>query len=166
MLVFDSSTLILTAKIGLLETLLNGIGIEAVIPRAVEEECLGGRKSFEELVIQKMIHEKKVAVLPVKDRKTLTKIQDDFNLGKGEAEAILLSIRENAALLGIDDRSGINACKLLGVRFATAIALLVRSYGRRLIDRQEALAKLEALARFGRYKDSFIEDARQRLEKA
>jgi predicted nucleic acid-binding protein len=42
-------------------------------------------------------------------------------LGKGEAEAIALALKEKAELLGIDDKNGINACKLLGIRFTTAV---------------------------------------------
>ena len=43
MLVFDSSTLILTAKIELLDAFLKDIGMEIAIPRAVEDECCGGK---------------------------------------------------------------------------------------------------------------------------
>ena len=46
MLVFDSSTLILTAKIELLDLFLSEIGMEVAIPRSVEEECCGGKKKM------------------------------------------------------------------------------------------------------------------------
>ncbi len=53
----------------------------------------------------------------------------------------------------IDDKNGINSCKLLGLGFTTALAILVRSREKGLIGRNDALAKLAALARNGRYKD-------------
>ncbi len=40
-------------------------------------------------------------------------------------EAIVLALSKQG-LLGIDDRKGINACKLLRIPFTTAMAILVR----------------------------------------
>jgi hypothetical protein len=40
----------------------------------------------------------------------------------------------------------------------------VRSREKRLLDRSAALAGLSALAKYGRYKNSIIEDARMKLE--
>ena len=82
----------------------------------------------------------------------------------GEAEAIALAINEKAEVLGIDDKNGINACKLLGVAFTTAVGILNRSREKRLLEEPDALAKLSSLAKHGRYKDSIIEDARPKLE--
>lgn len=69
-------------------------------------------------------------------------------------------------VLGIDDKNGINACKLLGVAFTTATGILVRMREKRLLTTNEALAKLEGLAKHGRYKKSILEDARRQLETA
>ena len=44
MFIFDSSTLILTAKMELLDLFVSEIGMEVAIPRAVEEECCGGKR--------------------------------------------------------------------------------------------------------------------------
>jgi predicted nucleic acid-binding protein len=41
--------------------------------------------------------------------------------------------------VGIDDRQGINACRLLGIPFTTAVAILLRSCGKGLIERSDAL---------------------------
>jgi len=66
--------------------------------------------------------------------------------------------------LGIDDRNGINACKLLGVAFTTAIGILMRMCEKKLLTASEALDKLNGLAQHGRYRRSILEDARLRLE--
>jgi predicted nucleic acid-binding protein len=100
----------------------------------------------------------------VKDKKLVTKLQTDFSLGKGEAEAIALALKEKAQLVGIDDKNEINSCKLLGLGFTTALAILIRSREKGLIGRDDALAKLAALARNGRYKDSIVDNARLKLE--
>ena len=47
-------------------------------------------------------------------------------MGQGEAEAIALAQKERARIVGIDDKNGINACKLLGIAFTTAVGILLR----------------------------------------
>ena len=93
-------------------------------------------------------------------------MQGDFGLGRGEAEAIVLALAEKARVLGIDDKNGINACKLVGVGFTTASGILVRMCEKGLLTKSEALVKLEGLAKHGRYKRSILEDARRKLETA
>lgn len=164
MFVFDASTLILIAKAELLDLFLAGFKLKVAIPGEVEKECCGAKKTLDALTIQKALDESRMKVIAVKNRKLVAKLQADFSLGKGEAEAIALAVTEKAQLLGIDDKNGINACKLLGVAFTTAVGILVRSREKGLIGRSSALAKLETLANFGRYKNSIIEDVRSRLE--
>lgn len=100
---------------------------------------------------------------PLGDKKLVTKLQKGFGLGKGEAEAIVLALAKKARIVGIDDKNGINACKLLGVAFTTAIGILVRMREKRLFTANESLVKLEGLAKHGRYKRSILEDARRKL---
>lgn len=164
MLVFDSSTLILIAKMELLNLFLDEIGMEVSIPRAVQEECCGGKKTFDALMIQKAVDESRILVRTTRNRKLVLKLEEDFNMGRGEAEAVALALQEKAQVVGIDDKRGINACKLTGVPFTTAIAILVRSWQKGLIDRGDALNRLSSLARFGRYRSSILEDAKRRME--
>lgn len=164
MIVFDSSTLILIAKIELLDLFLDEIGMEVAIPRAVEEECYGGKKTLDAFMIQKAVEESRITVRSVKNRKLVLKLAADFNMGRGESEAIALALQEKVRLVGIDDKFGINACKLTGVPFTTAIAILLRSQQKGLIDRDDALARLASLARHGRYRISILEDAKRKLE--
>jgi predicted nucleic acid-binding protein len=72
--------------------------------------------------------------------------------------------KQEAALIGIDDKNGINACKLLGFPFATAIGLLIRIHEKGLLTTEEALVKLTQLGQHGRHKRSILEDAKRRLE--
>ena len=164
MIIFDSSTLILLAKIDLLRSFLDSVELPVAIPLEVERECYGVKKTLDALVIQKTVEESRIRVLAVRNHKLVPKLQSDFSLGLGEAEAIALAVKENACLLGIDDKNGINAAKLLGIPFTTAMAILARSREKNLLNRDEALAKLSVLAVYGRYARSIVEDARQRLE--
>ena len=164
MIVFDASTLILITKIELLDGFLGSIKLRAAIPGEVARECCGAKKTLDALLIQKALDESRIRVIEVRNRKLVAKLSADFGLGRGEAEAIVLALKARANLVGIDDKNGINACKLLGVGFTTAVGILVRSHQKGLLDRKRAMAKLATLAGYGRYKDSIIEDARLRLE--
>jgi|ERR1035438_3018636 predicted nucleic acid-binding protein len=162
MFIFDASTLILIAKTEALDPFLRGVELEIAIPLEVEKECCSVKKSLDALMIQKALDESRIRVIAVKDRKLVTKLKGDFGLGRGEAEAIVL-VAGKARVLGIDDKNGINACKLLGVAFTTAIGILVRMHEKRLFTTNESLVKLEGLAKHGRYKRSILEDARRKL---
>jgi uncharacterized protein len=164
MIVCDASTLILLAKTELLDPFLAGVKLAVTIPGEVEKECCSSKKSLDALIIQRALDESRIEVVAVKNRRVVAKLQTDFSLGKGEAEAIALALNEKAQLLGIDDKNGINACKLLGVAFTTAVGILIRSWENRLLEGPDALVKLELLAKYGRYKNSIIEDARLQLE--
>lgn len=164
MIVFDASTLILIAKAELLDLFLSNVSVPIAVPGEVERECCGSKKALDAVVIQKAVDELRIKTAAVKNRRLIAKLQADFSLGRGEAEAIALGLNEKAQLLAIDDKNGINACKLLGVAFTTAVGILVRSRERGLLGEFAALEKHSLLAKHGRYKSSIIEDARLRLE--
>jgi len=163
MLVLDASTLILIAKMEILDLFLDGIESKVAIPAEVAKECCGVKKSLDALLIQKALDESRVKVVAVKNRRLVTKLQGDFGLGRDEAETIVLALAEKAQVLGIDDKNGINACKLLGVAFTTAVGVLVRMREKGFLTVGEALVKLATLEKHGRYKPSILEDARRKI---
>lgn len=164
MFVLDASTLILIAKIEALELFLTSLKLQVAIPTEVALESCTVKKSLDALMIQKALEESRIKVVVVRNRKLVTKLRGDFGLGKGEAEALALALEEKAQIVGIDDKNGINACKLLGIPFTTAIGILIRMREKGLLPVSEAFAKLAALATYGRYKQSILDDARQKLE--
>jgi predicted nucleic acid-binding protein len=164
MIVFDASTLILIAKIELLGLFLADVSVPVAIPGEVEKECCDSKKVLEAVIIQRAIDESRIKTFVVKNRRLVAKLQEDFSMSRGEAEAIALALVEKAQLLGIDDKNGIHACKLLGIAFTTAMGILIRSREKGLLDESEALERLRLLAKYGRYKESIIEDARLKLE--
>jgi predicted nucleic acid-binding protein len=164
MIVFDASTLILITKIELLDAFLASVDQKSAIPSEVKRECCDMKSSLDAFMIQKVVHESRIEVMTVSDRTMVRKLQADFGLGLGEAEAIALGFRKKANLIAIDDKNGINACKLLGIPFTTALAILVRSYEKGLTGRVEAIEKLTVLAKVGRYQRSIMEKARMTLE--
>jgi predicted nucleic acid-binding protein len=164
MIVFDASTLILIAKIEILGYFLDSSELQVCIPREVAQECCAVKHSFDALLIHNAIDESKIMVAAVRDRKLGVKLRRDFSLGLGEAEAIALAHSERAVLVGIDDKNGINACKLLAIPFTTAIGILIRMREKELLTTEEALVKLTQLGQQGRYKRSILEDPKRRLE--
>jgi uncharacterized protein len=164
MIVFDASTLILIAKADLLDLFLARVNVPVAIPGEVEKECCSSKKALDAILIQKALDESRIEVLKLRNRRVVAKLQADFSLGKGEAEAIALALDEKAQIVGIDDKNGIDACKVLGIAFTTVVGILVRSQENGLLERPDAIAKLALLAKHGRYKLSIIEDARLRLE--
>jgi predicted nucleic acid-binding protein len=164
MLIFDASTLILLTRIELIDIFLAASTQDAVIPVEVEKECCSAKTTLDSLVIRRAIADSKISVLEVKDRKLVLKLQNDFSLGLGEAEAIALAVWKKANLLAIDDKNGINACRLVGIAFTTAANILVSCRDKGLLKSNEALKKLILLERYGRYKKAILEEVRSRLE--
>ena len=164
MIVFDASTLILLAKAELPERFLEASGMEAVVPREVARETCGVKQSFDALLIQRLIDEKKVRVEALRDRALFEKLRRELRLGAGEAEAIALAVGRKAQLVATDDRNAINACKLARIPFTSALAVLVRMSEKGALGKEEALLKLGVLERAGRYGKSIVAAARSRLE--
>jgi predicted nucleic acid-binding protein len=165
MVILDSSTLILVAKMEMLDSFLGSVELPVLIPAEVAKECCAVKKSLDALSIQKALDESRIRVVAARDRKLIRRLRGDFGLGRGEAEAIVLALAQRAPLVGIDDKNGINACKLLGIAFTTAIAILIRMHDKGLLTEVEALNKLAALGKHGRYKQSILDDAKRKLEK-
>jgi uncharacterized protein len=163
MMILDASTLILLAKIEILETFLLNFPERVFIPEKVQGEvCL--KKKEETALIEKLIHSKKIHVVKAKDNRLTKKLMEDFHINGGEAEAVTLALQEKASIVATDDRNAIRACKFLKIDFTTAIAILIRTVEKNLLDQDEALIKLRKLESIARYSRTIIEDARKRIE--
>lgn len=163
MIVFDASTLILLAKIELLDIFVSSFRGGIWIPEIIRDEvCITGRE--ETPLLARLIEDKKIYVLKVKADKAVRKIMDDFHIDAGEAAAIILALDEKASLVATDDRNAIRACKALKLDFTTAVAILTRTFEKNLIDRAEALIKIQKLESVARYKRAIIVDARKLIQ--
>ena len=165
MLAFDASTLILLAKIDMLDLFVSDFGGKILIPERVREEvCIPGKE--ETPLIMELIKNGKIKVSAVKNKKLVEKLMDDFHIDSGEsaAIAIALALQEKASLVATDDRNAIRACKFLKMEFTTAIAILIRACEKKLVDKNEALAKLQKLWSIARYSRPIIDDARKQIK--
>ena len=159
-MVFDSSTLILLAKVDLLRETAEDISI--VIPAKVKEECLL-KDSLDALLIKTLIAEGKIKVEKAGHQEAVSKLQADFRIEGAEAQA-LWTAKKLGCPVAVDDGPAIKACKVLGVQFATAIHFLINLKVRGKLELPMALAKLDGLATYGRYSRKIIEDAAKRLK--
>jgi predicted nucleic acid-binding protein len=161
-MVFDSSTLILLAKIDLLREVTEDVHI--VIPQKVKDECLL-KESPDALTIKALLMEHKIEVEKTRNHEAIRKLQMDFRIETAEAQALWLS-RSISCPIAVDDGPTIKACKVLGVQFTTAVHFLLNLHARKKLKLPMALAKLEKLSSYGRYHKRIIEDAAERLKGA
>ena len=163
MIVLDTSTLVLLAKSDLLSLLAERTPL--LVPDQVRREAIAKPERYDAQMIARMVEHHTIKVVRAAwTRQHQQRLQGDFDLGLGEAAALLVAQRKRA-VLGTDDGPAIKAAKVLGVPFVTAIHILVELYQKGRIDRAMALAKLERLQRMGRYSTQIIEDASGRLRK-
>jgi len=106
------------------------------------------QESVGSIIIQKALDESEIEVFTLRIVGSL-RITDRFQPGQGEAEAIALALDEKAQIVGIDDKNGIDACKVLGIAFTTAVGILIRSREKGLLEEPDAIAKLALLQSTG-----------------
>lgn len=163
MLVFDSSTLILLAKSDMLSLLLDSYPGDVLIPEEVERECCDAGPFPDAIVIKSWIQSGRIKVVRISDCELPSKLIEDFRINMGEAESLTLAVERSADIVATDDKNAILACKLLKIKFTTALGILVRLAEKKAIGLDDALVKLEKLALLGRYDVSIIEDTSELL---
>mgnify|MGYP001578905601 FL=1 len=114
-------------------------------------------------MISTLIREVKIIVKKAGNAEAIKKIQHDFRIEAGEAEALWLARRLDCAI-AVDDGPTIKACKVIGQRFTTAIHFLLSLASQNRLEKDIALAKLEKLSTIGRYSKKILGDATQRLK--
>ena len=157
-IIFDTSTLILIAKIDIARDVAESIAV--IVPLKVQQEALS-KKSYDAEIIRQLLKEGKILIRDV-DQLQALKITDDFKLHVGEAEAFCLA-RSLSLPLAVDDGPTIKVCKVFGHPFVTAVHLLIRLAMSGRYSSDLALEKLNNLSRYGRYKPQIVEDAARRI---
>ena len=160
--VFDSSALILMAKIGLLKQLSQELDINST-ETVYEETTIA--ETYDAKVIQERSENKRFARESVPEE-NVEKILDRFNLDKGEASTIALHRQMNADIIATDDKQAINACKILEIKFTTSLKLLERAHEKELLNQEKALTKLSELDKHGWYKDNQIKTTERNIRGA
>ncbi len=160
MLVSNSSTLILLAKVGVLNLFLDEVQ-QIVIPLQVERE-IAQKKDFDFFVIQKEIMGKRILLQKV--MKSFRVMQEQFKLDEGEAAAYMLCMQEHYDGVMTDDRELIKLCKLEGLRFFCAAAIIVQLFKNKRIKCEETLLMLDKLEIYGRYSQDILTYFRKEVQ--
>lgn len=158
-IVFDSSSLILLAKVDILRNVVNHY--QVFIPDMVRNECTI-KDNFDAKLISAAIKNGKINVIKIDKPHSLNTLCKDFKIHRGEAEALALALQKECPL-AVDDLLTIKACKILNHKFITSIHFLVNLADSGKIERKSALVKLEKLSYFGRYNNRIIADAVKRI---
>ena len=162
MLVSNTSTLVLLAKIGCLETFIE-VSEQIIIPAQVKQEALFDKESFYARLIQKLIHDGKIKTASV-DKNKISKIISQFNLDDGEAAAFAMFESKKHKAILTDDGELIKLCKLQKVPFICAMAIVIRLYEKKKLSKEEALDKLENLHVIGRYSENLYKQFKSEVK--
>ena len=155
MLVSNTSTLVLLAKIGCLEEFIE-ITPVIEIPSDVKREALFEKESYYAKLIEKFIDEKKIKVVVVRD-KIIQKVMAEFRLDKGEAAAYAMFNSKMHKAIMTDDGELIKLCKLEKIPFICAMAIVIRLYDKKVLSKEKTIVKLEELYKIGRYSKDIYE---------
>ncbi|MEE8358286.1 MAG: hypothetical protein V3R82_02635 [Candidatus Hydrothermarchaeales archaeon] len=161
MIVFDTSTLILLAKINLLDNILKSYN--CIISKKVEEEATKKKELLDSKLITTRIESGSIKVESISSQSLAAKIKKDFNLGEGEVESIVLIKENKGKVLATDDGPTINACKILEIETISAPVFLVQACRNNEFTKEIAKEKLTKLEKYGRYNPQIIQDVRNRI---
>ncbi len=153
MMVSNTSTLVLLAKVGLMETFLEAAGTIA-IPSQMKVEYAFDPTSYQAKLLERAIDEGEIVV---KETEADMEVLRQFRLHKGEAAAYALYNAGKYDAIITDDGELIKLCKLERIPFICAMAVVLRLYEKKLLTKQEALGKLEQLHVVGRYAKEIYE---------
>lgn len=135
--VADTSPLVVLGKVERLD-LLHALHGEVILPAAVAEELLARPDAIgpdlRELVTS-------AAVRPVQNVQLVRTL--GLDLGKGESEAIALTVEIDDAILIMDDADGRRVARGLGLQVAGVLGVLVEAKDRGLVTRVKPI--LDAL---------------------
>src|SRR3990167_211254 len=154
MIAIDSSSLILLAKLSILDKFLQNLKTKLVITDEVGMECIL-KSTFDAKIIKKRIEEETINKKRINNRNICNKIMEDFNIGKGEAETIALCL-ENKLEIITDDKKAINACRVLKIKFTTIPNILVEMCRKNIIAKSQTETYAIKLEGIGRYKKEIM----------
>ena|SRR3989338_8357041 len=162
MLVSNTSTLVLLAKVGCLERFIE-ISQIIEIPVQIQKEVLFKRESYYARLIEKLIDTKKIKIVPAEKDKVL-EIMSQFRLDEGEAAAYAIFNNKKHQALLTDDGELIKLCKLEKVPFICAMAIVIVLFENKKLSREETINKLEELHTIGRYSEKLYEHFKAKVK--
>ncbi len=160
--VSDATSLILLAKVGLLESFTNRNPV--VVPQHVFNEVVKGKDKgrVDAFLVEKLRDEKKLIITFPKEE-TKARIQKLFNLKGGELDVLAISLETKAVIL-TDDKKCLNAAKALKVGFITTLDVVVTLHEKGALSKEKALKCMELLEEYGWYSRNLIKSYKEALK--
>ncbi len=161
-LVSDATSLILLAKVELLETLVTRNAV-VMPPKVYEEVAKGKDKSrLDALLVERLVAEKKLNIA-VPGNEIKAKIEKLFNVHGGELEVLAIALATKRTIV-TDDKKCLNAAKALNLSFITSLDVVVALRRRGAISKQVALQCVERLGSYGWYAKDLIKTYEEALK--
>ena len=146
--VSDTTPLISLLKTGRLDTLEKLFG-EVRIPDAVFEELTSNpRYSDEAAAIRSFPY---IDIISVSDTDAVEQVSREDGLDLGESEAIVLTQEISADLLLMDEARGRDVARSMGLRITGTVGILLLSYERGILDKDEIKDCVERLRDANRF---------------
>jgi len=157
MMVMDTMVVIHLAKLTLLAKSCEHFK-PVVIPEAVHEEILAGRKKGHEdaILVENLIKAGRLKVKRVHD-KSLLKKAEEFNVQNGEAEALALYWQDEADYLATDDDNVRKKAVLLSLRLIGTPAIMLKLYKANAIGKDKFLESTQGLRTIGWFSSAVID---------
>ena len=154
-IVKDAMVVIHLAKITVLEKSCEHFK-DVVIPKMVRDEILMGKEYPEVKIIKELIKRKKIIVKQIKNKR-LVKKAEEFNIQKGEGEAVALYWEEKAVYLATDDDNVRKKSLLLGVKVIGTPAIVLKLYKEKLVEKEKFDESLAELRKIGWFSNAVID---------
>ncbi len=142
----DAMVLIHLAKAALLETSCDYFK-KIIIPPLVYNEVMRGGHP-DSVIIKKMIQQQKIRIEKIQDI-NLIKRAHEFNIQRGEAEAVALYWERKADLLATDDDNVRKKKVLLQIQLIGTPAIVLQLYLERKISKEKLTQSIALLKRVG-----------------
>lgn len=157
MIVKDSMVLIHLAKTTLLKKSCEFFE-KVMIPKMVHDEVMVGQEKgyVEAKVIADLVNTNKIIVKQIKNAVQIKKAEE-FNIKRGEAEAVALYWEEKADYLATDDDSVRKKSIMLDLQIIGTPAIIVKLYREKLIDKRKFEQSLIELKKIGWFSNALID---------
>lgn len=150
MIVKDAMVLIHLAKITLLEKSCDYFK-EVVIPELVYKETVEIEKEYPEaIIIKELIEKRKIKVRKI-DKKMLINKANQYNIQRGDAEAVALYWQEKANFLATDDDNVRKKRTILNLNIIGTPIIIFKLYKGNIIDKEkfkEGISQLRIIGWF------------------
>lgn len=157
MIIKDAMVIIHLAKITLLESSCNYFK-RVIIPKKVYEEiAIGKEKPYSDLnVVKELITKKKIIIKKVYNKRLLIKA-NEFNLHRGEAEAVALYWQEKADYLATDDDNVRKKSIVLNIKTIGTPAIVLKLYKEKTINKGKLISSLNELRKIGWFSNAVMD---------